>query len=178
MNTSAIEGVPADLFARWAACSLLADLRRDSELRRGAASLLTDLSNGRWTLTRSAYDLHMSDAAAWSGLPVAPPTSEQQLLSAAVDILFTRAQRGGAAELRPGPLELEANGVSVTVVPLAADGTWRVLIATSSFVEQQWFSKVTPILEAQNLRMAVWHRGGRPDDAAVTYLAASETGLP
>ena len=178
IDTSAIDDVPADLFARWAACTLLADLRRDSELRREAATLRSDLSNGRWALTRSVYDLHMSDAAAWSGRPVAPPTHEQQLLTTAVDVLFTRAQRGGAAALRPGPLELEANGVSVTVVPLAAHGTWRALIATSSFVEQHWLSKVTPILEPQNLRMAVWHRGGRPDDPAVTYLAASETGLP
>ena len=178
IDTSAIDGVPADLFARWAACSLLADLRRDSDLRREAAALRTDLSNGRWPLTRAVYELHMSDAATWSNLPVASPTVERVLLTTAVDILFTRAQRVGAAELRPGPLELEANGVSVTVVPLASDGAGRALIATPSFVEQQWLSKVTPVLEARNLRMAVWYRGGRPEDPAVTYLAASETGLP
>jgi signal transduction histidine kinase len=178
ISTSAIDGVPADLFGRWAACSLLADLRRDSDLRREAGALHTDLSNGRWTLTRAVYELHMSDAAAWSALPVATPTSEQQQLTAAVEVLFRRVQRGGATELRTEQLALDASGRSVTVVPLATDGPVRAIVATLSFVEQQWLAKATPVLEAQNLRMAVWHRGGRPADPAVTYLAPSETGLP
>ena len=178
LDTSAIDGVPADLFARWAACSLLADLRRNSDLRREAAALRTDLSNGRWTLNRAVYELHMSDAAAWSDLPVPKPTSEQQLLTAAVEIMFSRAKPWATAEFGPGSIGMAENGVSVTLVPLTTDGTQRALLATSSFVEQHWLSKVTPILDPQNLRIEVWQRDGRPDDPDVSYLAASETGLP
>ena len=178
VNTAAIDGIPADLFARWATCGLLKDLGRDADLRREAEALRTDLLRGRWTLTRAVYELHMSDVAGWSHLAAVPQTAEQQALTSAVEILFERVQRGVAAELRPGRLVLDAAGVPVTVVAAAAGGAVRAVVAMPSFVEQQWLSKVTPILNPQNLRMFAGQRGSRPDDPAVTYLAASESGLP
>jgi signal transduction histidine kinase len=178
LNTVGIAGVPADLFALWARCGLLAELHRDADVRREAEALRRDLLSGRWTLTRPAYELHMVDVSAWAGSAPAPPTPEQRMLTTAVELLFAQLRRDDSAAAIPARLTLNVDRAWVTVLAAAdADGV-RALVATPSFVERQWISKVTPILQPQNVRLTVNYDGSRTGDAAIADRAASETGLP
>jgi signal transduction histidine kinase len=81
-------GLPAALVAREARCSALAEAGRNDELKGEAAALLRDLEDGRWRLSRAAYEFRASEARRWIGngaLP--PPPAEALALSATVSNL-------------------------------------------------------------------------------------------
>ena len=72
-------GLPAELVAREGRCSALAETGKLDELQREASALLRDLENGRWRLTRSAYEFRATEARAWiagskHAAPRPPPT--------------------------------------------------------------------------------------------------------
>jgi len=62
MGTATIRGIPAELLARQARCSLLEEMARGSEMNREARTLYSDLQNGRWMLLRTAYKFHSEEA--------------------------------------------------------------------------------------------------------------------
>jgi signal transduction histidine kinase len=68
-------GLPAELVAREGRCSALAETGNPGELQREASALLRDLEDGRWRLTRSAYEFRANEARAWIGgsTDTAPP---------------------------------------------------------------------------------------------------------
>jgi signal transduction histidine kinase len=57
-----IRGIPAELLARQARCSLLDEMARVPEMSREARTLYSDLQNARWMLTRTVYRFHSDEA--------------------------------------------------------------------------------------------------------------------
>ena len=106
-----VEGIPVDLFARWARCALLEELRRDEDLRSEARALQADLLAGRWTLTRPVYELHLADSARWGEIP-ASHSPDRAALTAAVDLLFTRLQSGSLNQPHPARHVVDVQGTS------------------------------------------------------------------
>jgi signal transduction histidine kinase len=88
LGSTPVAGLPADLVAKEARCSTLEASGQTEALRREAEALLRDLENGRWRLTRSAYEFRVSEARRWmDGTPVRMPPSEASALAAAVEML-------------------------------------------------------------------------------------------
>lgn len=89
-STSAL-GMPAELAARAARCSVLEQAGRPEELRREAALLRTALWSGRWRLLRPAWEFFRGEAARWDGAP--PPTEGEQealALSRAAESIYAQ----------------------------------------------------------------------------------------
>ncbi|MFO7692954.1 MAG: HAMP domain-containing sensor histidine kinase [Vicinamibacterales bacterium] len=109
--------LPAALVAREARCTALAEAGRNDELKSEAGALLRDLENGRWRLSRTAYEFRASEARRWIGngaLP--PPPAEALALSATVSNLVDEWRA------RPGP----SNGRRVVFVDSQAVlAVWR-----------------------------------------------------
>ena len=88
LGSTPVSGLPAELLAREARCSAFEAAGRRDELRREAAALLGDLENGRWRLTRSAYEFRADEARRWLGNDTPPPQPAEALaLSDAVESL-------------------------------------------------------------------------------------------
>ena len=178
-HDAAIEGVPADLFARWAACALLADLKRDAELQIQSQALNDDLVSGRWTLAQPVYEMHLADSVAWTrSVPAVKPTSDQLLLTGAVEILFTRLQRTASNPRGPQARQvLDVNGTPVTVLAAFDENRTVALVASTAYVDREWLSKTTLIARPQGLSVAVLRPASRGIERHTTVRAACQTRL-
>ena len=67
LSSAFVAGLPAELVAREARCSVLEETGQSAELEREARALYTDLQRGRWPLVRSAYEFHSEEARGWLG---------------------------------------------------------------------------------------------------------------
>jgi signal transduction histidine kinase len=65
----AIDGMPADLAARRAVCFILEESGRPVDLAREVQDLDRDLTAGRWVLDRPAWELVVTQIAAWRDRP-------------------------------------------------------------------------------------------------------------
>ena len=80
LDAIGLEGLPADLLARYNRCQVLAGLGRNAELRAEASSLLADLRAGRWHLTAPVYTFYSQHTALWHE-PPADATAEREVLA-------------------------------------------------------------------------------------------------
>jgi len=88
LDSTPVLGLPAALVAREARCSALAEAGRSDELTGEAVELLRDLEDGRWRLSRSAYEFRADETRRWIGDGVRlPPPAEALALSATVSNL-------------------------------------------------------------------------------------------
>jgi signal transduction histidine kinase len=170
-----VEGIPVDLFARWARCTVLEELRRDEDLRTEARALQADLLAGRWTLTRPIYELHLTDSARWGKTP-ASHSPDRVVLTAAVDLLYTRLQSGSLGQPRPARQVVDVQGTPVTVLTMGDAKRAIAFLASQMFVEQHWVGPLHRLLEPQALRASLIQRATRAPPAVVR--GPSDTGLP
>jgi signal transduction histidine kinase len=166
----AVVGVPADLFARWAACELLTG----DELHREAEDLRRDLMNARWQLDRATFELHFQDTGRWLEDTSAPPAGALALAEGA-EHLWSSWQ----ASARPSGREtLEFEGRVLTFVWTGDVKHLSALIAGPEFVEHNWVAKLAPMLARQHARVSLRDPGAKPGSAVESRRSASETGLP
>jgi len=76
----AIDGIPADLVARTAICSVFEESGRKSELDRESAALESDLLAGRWPLDRPAWELTAGKVEQWTGRGLSVGAERKQAL--------------------------------------------------------------------------------------------------
>jgi hypothetical protein len=62
-----VVGVPAELMAREALCSLLESLGKRDLLLAEASAMYAGLVDGRWKLERPTWEFHMEEAQRWLG---------------------------------------------------------------------------------------------------------------
>jgi signal transduction histidine kinase len=177
---SVVEGVPTDLFARWARCDLLASLGHREESAQEAKALLDDLHGGRWALTRDVYETNRIDAAAWAGVTLSSELSPAERLAAAADEIFVDRpvlDRARAAlnerRLVPAP-----DGYGVAIIRTVPART-VAFVALPSFVEREWLAAEQRWLRGQNMERRLQDQAA--GTAAATDLArlpAYESGLP
>ena len=166
----AVAGVPANLFARWAACELLTG----EELHREAATLRQELLNGSWQLDRDTFDLHFQDTGRWQGDASAPPASALAL-AAGAEWLWRSWQSAPRAS---GREMVQFEGRNVTIVWKGDAKRLTALIAGPEFVERTWVARLGPMLARQHARVSLRDPGTKPSATAESRRAASETGLP
>jgi hypothetical protein len=58
-------GLPSELLAREARCTVLERMGRSQELRREASDMYSALYSGRWNLLRPAWEFHVEEARRW-----------------------------------------------------------------------------------------------------------------
>lgn len=166
-------GVPLDLFARWARCDLLSELKRAEELRRETIALQADLEGGHWQLTRAVYEFHAQEVSRWTGVTtdLAP---ERRALAATVEWLWKKWQVSPAEDAGRQSVQLE--GLTLTLLWRKTPEHLTALIAGPRYVEQQWFARLEPLLQSQSVRVLI--RDAAPDSQFQTRRPASLTGLP
>jgi tetratricopeptide (TPR) repeat protein len=181
LKTTAIDGVPTELFARFGRCSLLADLRRTSALRAEAFELRELLLEGRWRVTRAVFEVYLESASNWAGAGE-PPANYLIALSEAVHSVWL-----AHAKAPPGsePADrwvghrtiIAAGGFQFTVLSQRFGSRTHILIAGAAYVEDQWKSRIAS-LEARHRVQSTLQAPGQRGSADAIRRAASETGLP
>lgn len=172
-----VNGIPADLLARWARCDLLAQERRNSQLQEEAGNLGGALLSGQWRLSRAAYQFHVEEVRRWlgAGLPI-PPGG--QALSEAVEWLWNRWRSAPSPAISStGRETAPIDGIDMTILSRADASGMTALIATPSYVQRQWLSKLAPLLERQHVRALLQSRNQR-GTSDQSRRSAAETGLP
>jgi signal transduction histidine kinase len=136
----AAAGWPAPLAGMWGRCTVLEALKREQHLREAARSLNRSLEQGRWPLSRAAYDIFADDAARWSDVQ---RPREAETLTQAANFLWEDIHRG--EDPGEGRRSAAVEGEMVTLLwrPVS-DGT-AVLAASQSFVERVWLARTDEI---------------------------------
>ncbi len=180
-----IEGIPAELAARWARCAALADLGRLEDLRNEALSLSKDLFSGRWRITRPVFELHAAQVREWLDSPEDEPGG-LLALSEAVEWLWERwraAQTGGPA--LPEFMTHESGGRTFTIVATPAENQATVFIAGPEFARLHWLAAVQQVLDAQGVEISLRDSSGYtvlgtppPRLDQLSLRLPADTGLP
>jgi len=86
MGATPVGGLPADLLARHARCTLLNELKRTPEVKRDAGLLYADLRNGRWKLDGSAFRFYAQQTSRWFTPDPALQAHEQEAVPIATAV--------------------------------------------------------------------------------------------
>jgi len=191
LRTATIRGIPADLLARQARCGLLYDMTRGPEVNREAGELYSDLQNGRWMLTRTAYRFH-SDAARkrlQSDRELEGRQArelEQLALAEGVQYLWDEWQKlrmgEGDASGRRG---MRVGGHFVSLFWRSQPDRMTALVAGPRFVAERVMVKILPLALRQGVKViladAEGHAIGGPAQVAGSQQllrSPAETRLP
>jgi signal transduction histidine kinase len=141
MGSTSLGGVPAELLARHASCSVLEELKSFSELRLTASTLQADLVHGRWPLDRASYELYSKQLERWAPSEPESETRRQDAVafSAAVELLWEQSQELQRDETRSrGFGSLWARDRSFLVIWHSTRGQFIALIAGTDYLKSQW----------------------------------------
>ncbi len=180
LDSTPVSGLPAELVAREARCSLFEASARHDDLRRESEALLGDLENGRWRLTRSAYEFRSAEARRWLGNGAAPPQPAGALaISDAVENLTEQWLRN--PEDSTGRRVHMAQSDPVLLAWRATPDSFLAVAAGPRYLSSLW----SGALPDKRIRFAITDTQGRtifglhPEPSARTALrAAAVTGLP
>jgi signal transduction histidine kinase len=165
MGATSIGGLPAELLARHASCTLLDELKRTTEVKREAGALYADLHNGRWKLARGVYRFYAQEASRWY-IPDAELQAHAQdaaATAAAVELLWEEWQRIRRDEgLATGHRSLWIFGRSVLLVWQTTSDRLVAQVAGPRYLEQQWLSALQPLMDRQGVRLALTDAEGHP----------------
>ena len=155
-----LSGLPADLVARRARCSLLEELGRASQLGEEARSLQADLIAARWPIDRGAFVAYVEQVNHWVGsaLPVDP---EREALSEASEWLWRQWTSGRSEFQSAGRRARPFGGISVSLLWQRLDDRLVVLVAGPRFQQRAWFETQHAALDARSLRVALADDDGR-----------------
>jgi signal transduction histidine kinase len=162
LGDATVAGLPAELVAREARCTVLERMGRRDELEREAQSLYRDLETGRYQLQHAAWSFFLEEAKAWAGPGVvrAPSLEGAIALSAAAESLWNRWQ------------DLPASGNALLVhqdQPVLAVWTATPEQLTAVLAGRRYLEAISgqAAREAQ-VRIAISDRDGTPVLGAVT----------
>jgi signal transduction histidine kinase len=166
-----VAGVPSDLFARWARCDLLAELRRTEALEQEARALQSDLAAGRWRLSRAVYELHAVEVARWTGAET-PVDPDRLALARGAEWLW---ERWKSAPPAPGRQALDFDGHALTILWRGTNDRLAALVASDRYRDAHWVARLDPLLKSQGVKLSLDDRAG---SNGKTRRSASTTGLP
>jgi signal transduction histidine kinase len=152
MDTVFIDGVPADLVGRIAACEVLGSLGESEELRQAALGIYQDLLGARWILDRSSYEFFSEEVIRWLDEAAVKRLEESDalVLTAAVEWLWDRWQRVQLEnEAENGRRSIWVRGKPALVVWQSTPEELWGFVAGRAFVESQWHNT----WEAQGVRL-------------------------
>jgi hypothetical protein len=137
---------PAELIDRTARCGRLADLRRTGELRVEALELREQLLDGRWRITRSAFELYLKAASEWAQAGEPPATYRLGLSAAVARLWASRPTDDRPADATPDRwtgrrFSMTVEGVPFTVLVQTNGTRTNALVAGPAYVQQEWRGK-------------------------------------
>ena len=176
----AIDGMPADLLARRAICSILASSGNTQELAREVVALEEDFLAGKWVLDKPAWDLTAQQLEQRIGHPLTHP-AEGNAFSAVADWLWNERQRN-PEERFPASRSLMVGEVTLILQSTGPDVT---LIAVLPPVLSTWTEKALKANVGTGHQASLLTSSGQlmagpkpPSGPTVVKRLASETGLP
>jgi signal transduction histidine kinase len=136
-ESAGVGGWPAPLAAAWGRCTLLEAVGREHELTVAATRLRAELNDGKWPLTRAAYEAFASDVERWTGLP---RPRELELLTEALN----RLELTGLGPQEPafGARVIAGGSDPITVVWRRTGDRLAAFAATAAYVEREWLPRV------------------------------------
>jgi signal transduction histidine kinase len=182
MQSGTLGGIPADLVARRARCSLLEELGRSEDLRREAAAFDADLRTGRWQLDRASYLFFSEQANGWLGSP-RNPEPVQEALAGAVETLWKRWKQTPREEFsQTGRQCLALEATTLVALWQSTPERLAALVAGPQYQARTWFPALAGI---RGFQISLLSPEGRTvfgvppaSPLAHTQRPASETGLP
>ena len=165
MGATSIGGLPAELLARHASCTLLDELKRTTEVKREAGTLYADLHNGRWKLARGAYRFYAQEASRWytPDTELQAHAQDAAATAAAVELQWEEWQRIRRGEgLAAGHRSLWIFGRSVLLVWQTNSDRLVAQVAGPSYLGKQWLSALQPVMDRQGVRLALTDAEGHP----------------
>jgi len=188
MGATSVGGLPAELVARHARCTLLDELKRPAEVKREAGSLYADLQSGRWKLARGAYRFYTQETSRWytPDTELEAQTQDATATAAAVELLWEEWQRIRRGEgVAAGHRSLWIFGRAVLLVWQTDSDRLVAEVAGPRYLERQWLSAMQPLMDRQQVRMALTDAEGHPVLAQFSATASrqavrssAETQLP
>jgi signal transduction histidine kinase len=131
-----VEGLPAELMAREARCSVLEAMGKREELQREASLMYAALETGRWSLPRAAWEFHLEEARRWSGAgPLNEQAQDALALSNAAEWIYGQWLAGRESKGRR-ILRLEAKPVLISWT--ADAGRLTAVLAGPGYLESVW----------------------------------------
>jgi len=168
-----ISGVPADLAARRARCTLLEELGRRAELQQEAQSLHDDLRGRRWRLDRASYVYYSDQAARWLGREP-ESDAEQQALADAVDWLWQNRQAVANIDRdSAGRRSFRFHGTPVTVLWRQSNDRLAAVVAGRGYQRSRWFGPLLGGRDSSGVSVGI-----RDADKALVYGNEPATGVP
>ena len=173
----AFDGMPADLLARRATCSVLEESGNRQQLMREAGALASDFVAGRWLLDPSGWELAAMQIAQWSGRALSLSPERGAFSQAAQWLWDDRQRRDGYSLTRPVRRVVIGDEIPITLLRRSADGD-EVALALAPPILRSWAQKAgegVTLLAESGAILAGLNPGPSP---APVKLAPSATGLP
>lgn len=155
LGQTRVLGLPAELTARFARCSVLETSGKTEELRREASLMHSALWSGRWILPRAAWEFHDEEARRWSG--ASPPEEGEQdalVLSIAAESIF--GQWIAVPESK-GDRILKINDRPALILWAGTSDRLDVVLAGPAYLASKWAG----ILRGQRIQGALMGADGQ-----------------
>ena len=182
ISSVTVRGIPADLLARRARCTVLGELGRTAELRTEATALQADLNAGRWQLDRAWY-IHFSEqTGGWLGFTNRPEPGQLALAEAVEWLWATWTQKPQEKPNQGGRQCVSSNGVTLVALWQSTPERMLALVAGSGYQQQHWFRELSGLRGFQLSLVSGEGQtvfGDTPAEGLPrVQRLASETGLP
>lgn len=143
-----VGGLPAELLARDALCSLLEERGEMARLKEEASALYADLGRGRWRISEAAYVYYAGQTRQRTGAASADDTRlEAMALSEAAQVLWGEWQRVRQGEPAGGGRRVQRLAERPVLIAWCSSADrMAALAAGADFLESAWLHAVKPML--------------------------------
>jgi signal transduction histidine kinase len=184
-SSLSISGVPIELAARRARCTLLEKLDDSDQLLLEAKSLYDDLIGRRWRLDRAAYFYYIDLAAGWLGLEPEPDLRPRALAEAVVWLWENSQATSSIDQSKAGRRSLRIHDRSITVLWQKSKDGMAAVVAGPLYQQSQWYDPLFLSPDFSSANICLYDLGGTlvygknpPTDIPFTSRSALASGLP
>lgn len=136
LGSTRVLGLPAELVAREARCTVLEAMGRRDELRKEALLMYEPLRSGRWSLLRPAWEFHVEEARRWADAGSLPePGRGALVLSRAAEEMHGQWLREPESS---GRRIQTTEGQPVLLLWTAAPGRRAAVLAGPGYLNAMW----------------------------------------
>ena len=166
-------GVPADLVARRARCSLLEELGRREPLRQEAQRIRDDLRGRRWRLERSSYLYYSEQAARWLDNTAGADTGQTALAEAVFWLWQNRNAISSTGQDSAGRRSFQIQDMPITALWRVSGDRLAAIVAGPGYQQSQWFDPLLQRRDFSNVQVSI-----RNSEKALVYGSEPPTGVP
>lgn len=159
-----VGGLPAELLARDAMCSLLEERGDVTRLKEEASALYADLGRGRWKISEAAYVYYAGQARQRAGATAGDDGRlDSVALSEAAQVLWGEWQRAGQGEpAGEGRRVLRLAERPVLLAWRRSADRMAALAAGTHFLESAWLQTLEPMLADHGAALGLIDADGQP----------------